>query len=146
VPVPVLYGAAFEGERVRKEQVAVEYGSKYTESFEYLKQVPEEKVEDGKVTVSGTDIGEGSETKLPLMIRVEVAGRKMQKDFEPIVERQIHKYVNYAMGIMHVGQRDMNWIRVSKEAKDKGFKLEHFGRLIHAMIHQEFGAIIDKLI
>jgi len=145
VPVPVLYGAAFEGERVRKEQVAVEYGSKFTESFEYLRQVDADKIEDGKIIVSGTDIGEGDKTKLPLMILTEVSGRKMQKDFEPIIERQIHKYVNYAMGIMHVGQRNMNWIRVSKEARDKGMKLEHFGKMMHAMIHQEFGAIVDKV-
>ena len=82
---------------------------------------------------------------LPLAIIVEVYGRKMQKDFEPILERQIHRFVNYAMGLMHVGQRDMNWIRISKDAFSKGFRLKHLGVILHAMLHQEYSAIVDKI-
>jgi acetyl-CoA synthase len=82
---------------------------------------------------------------MPLAIVVEVAGRKMQKDFEPILERQIHRFVNYAQGIMHIGQRDMNWIRISREAFTRGFRLKHFGVILHAMLHQEFSAIVDKV-
>ncbi len=41
---------------------------------------------------------------------VQVAGRKFQADFEPILERQIHHLVNYAQGIMHIGQRDIAWV------------------------------------
>jgi len=74
-----------------------------------------------------------------------VAGRKMQKDFEPILERQIHRFVNYAMGLMHIGQRDMNWIRISKDAFGKGFRLKHIGIILHAMLHEEYSAIVDKV-
>jgi len=146
IPIPVPYAAAFEGERVRKEQLHTEFGSKASTSFEYLTMKKSEEVEDGKVELIGSDIDalpQGSKS-MPLAIIVEVAGRKMQKDFEPILERQIHRFVNYAMGIMHVGQRDMNWIRISKDAFNKGFRLKHLGVILHAMLHQEYNAIVDK--
>ncbi|HOW42170.1 MAG TPA: acetyl-CoA decarbonylase/synthase complex subunit alpha/beta [Candidatus Omnitrophota bacterium] len=147
VPVPVAYAAAFEGERVRKEQLYVEFGGKSGVSFEYLKTAGIEDIEDGAVKIVGPDIDALPKdvTAMPLAIVVEVAGRKMQKDFEPILERQIHRFVNYAQGIMHIGQRDMNWIRISREAFTKGFRLKHFGVILHAMLHQEFSAIVDKV-
>jgi len=126
IPIPVSYAAAFEGERVRKEQLHAEFGGKASQSFEYLVMKKSDEVEDGKVELFGPDIDylpEGVKS-LPLAIIVEVSGRKMQKDFEPILERQIHRFTNYAMGIMHIGQRDMNWIRISKDAFNKGFSPE----------------------
>ena len=47
-------------------------------------------------------------------ILIEVAGRKMQEDFEPVLERQVHYFVNGASGIQHIGQRDIAWIRISQ--------------------------------
>ncbi len=146
IPIPVAYAAAFEGERVRKEQLAVEFGGKASLSFEYLSSKNSEEVEDGKIELIGNDIDqmEKGYKSTPLAIIVEVAGRKMQKDFEPILERQIHRFVNYAMGLMHVGQREMNWIRISNDAFGKGFRLKHLGVILHSMLHQEYGAIVDK--
>ncbi len=68
----------------------------------------------------------------------------MQPDYEPILERQIHHLVNYAQGIMHIGQRDIAWYRLGKGAIEKGFTLEHIGKILHAKFHQDFGAIFDK--
>jgi acetyl-CoA synthase len=105
-----------------------------------------EEVEDGKIEVIGpelTDVEAGSQ--LPMAIVVEVAGRNMQEDYEPILERQIHHLINYAQGSMHIGQRDIAWLRVSKQAVEKGFKLSHIGTLLHAKLHQDFGRIFDKL-
>ena len=82
---------------------------------------------------------------LPLAIWVEVAGRKMQPDFEPILERQIHRFLNEAQGIFHMGQRDTIWVRVSKQAKAAGLKLEHFGTILHAMLHEQYSAIVDRI-
>jgi acetyl-CoA synthase len=148
VAVPVPYAAAFEGERVRREQLHAEFGGKSSTAFEYLTAKKKEAdVEDGKVELIGPDIDQlpaGSKS-LPLAIVVDVFGRKMQKDFEPILERQIHRFTNYAMGIMHVGQRDMVWIRVSKDSFNKAFRLKHLGVIIHAMLHQEYNAIVDKI-
>ena len=147
IPIPVLYGAAFEGERVRKEQLYAEFGGKVSTSLELLKTCESSEVEDGKIELIGPDIDTLTEENksLPLAIVVDVAGRKFNKDFEPILERQLHRYMNGAMGVMHIGQRDMNWIRISKETAAKGFRLKHIGIILHAMIHQEYSAIVDKV-
>jgi len=147
VAVPVTYAAAFEGERVRKEQLYVEFGGKASSAIEFLAVCEEDKVEDGKIELIGPDIDQLSQgsKSLPLAIVVDVFGRKMQKDFEPILERQIHRFINYAMGLMHMGQRDMVWVRISKEAFGKGFRLKHLGVILQAMLHQEYSAIVDKV-
>jgi len=146
VPVPVAYGPAFEGERVRGEDIYLECGGGRTAMVEWVTTKRMEEVEDGKVEVFGpelSDIEPGS--RLPLAIAVEVAGREMQDDFEPILERQIHHLVNYAQGVMHIGQRDIAWIRIAKQAVEKGFKLHHIGDILHAKLHQDFGRIFDKI-
>ncbi|MDD5355766.1 MAG: acetyl-CoA decarbonylase/synthase complex subunit alpha/beta [Candidatus Omnitrophica bacterium] len=143
--IPVLYGPAFEGERVRKENLYVEFGGKKAMGFEFLKYVDMDKVEDGKVELIGPDIDVIKEQSLPLGIVVEVAARSAKEDFEPILERQLHRYLNEAQGIMHIGQRDIIWVRISQEAFKKGLRLKHFGVILHAMIHQEYSAIVDKV-
>ncbi|MFH0918024.1 MAG: acetyl-CoA decarbonylase/synthase complex subunit alpha/beta [Candidatus Omnitrophota bacterium] len=147
VAVPVPYAAAFEGERVRKEQLAVEFGGKASSAIEFLTSGDQTSITDGNVELIGPDIDQlpvGSKS-LPLALVVDVFGRKMQKDFEPILERQIHRFVNYCMGLMHMGQRDMLWIRISKDAYQQGFRLKHLGIILHAMLHAEYGAIVDKV-
>ncbi len=146
VPVPVSYGPAFQGERIRKEDMYVELAGTSKPGFEFLTSKNMDEVEDGKIEVIGPEIDEVEEgAQLPLAIWVEVAGREMQPDFEPILERHIHDFINCANGVFHMGQRDINWIRVSKEAKQKGFKFKHFGTIIHAKLHGEFGKIVDKV-
>jgi acetyl-CoA synthase len=146
VPVPVAFGPAFEGERVRGDDIHLEAGGNRTQMVEWVTTKPMDEVEDGKVEVIGpeiTDIEAGS--RLPLAIIVEVAGREMQDDYEPILERQIHHLINYAQGSMHIGQRDIAWLRIAKQAVEKGFKLHHIGDLLHAKLHQDFGRIFDKM-
>jgi acetyl-CoA synthase len=146
VPIPVPYGSAFEGEVVRKTDLRVEFGGKHSRCFEYLTTAPLEEVIDGKVEVVGSDFSaippQGS---MNVGVVVKVAGRQMQSDFEPVLERQIHYFVNGASGIQHVGQRDIAWIRVSNNAAEKGFNLEHIGKILHARFHADFGAIVDKV-
>ena len=145
VPIPLAYGPAFEGERVRGDDIYLECGGGRTEAVEWVTSAEMDAVTDGKVELVGpdiTDVEPGS--KLPLAIKVEVAGRKMQEDYEPILERQIHHLINYAQGIMHIGQRDIAWLRVSKQAVEKGFRLTDLGKILHAKLHQDFGAIFDK--
>ena len=152
VPIPVAFGAAFEGERIRKEQTYVEFGGNKTPGFEYCTTLDITEVEDGKIEVIGPEIDDvviDPDAKdlpaLPIGIWVEVAGRKMQPDFEPILERQIHHMINGAEGIWHMGQRDINWIRISKAAKDKGFKIAHLGEILHAKLLNDYPAIVDKV-
>ena len=147
IDIPVNFGAAFEGERVRKDDLYLECGGGKTQAVEWVTSKRMDEVEDGKVEVIGKDIpdlGDKVPARLPLGVVVEVAGRNFQPDFEPILERQIHHLVNYAQGIMHIGQRDIAWYRIGKAAVEKGFTLKHIGVLLHAKFHQDFGAIFDK--
>jgi acetyl-CoA synthase len=146
VPIPVPFGPAFQGERIRKEDMYVELAGTDKHGFEYLRGTSMEEVEDGKVEVIGPEIDEvAGGSQLPLALWIEVAGRQMQPDFEPILERRVHDFMNMAHGVFHMGQRDINWVRISKEAKDKGLRFEHFGSIIHAKLHGEFGKIVDKV-
>ncbi len=147
VDIPVSYGPAFEGERVRKDDLVLEMGGGKSLTTELTEMVEMDEIEDNKITVIGKDIPDlkKDEVNLPLGIYVRVAGRKMQEDFEPILERQIHHLINYAQGIMHIGQRDIAWIRMSAAAKEKGFLLKHIGQIIHDMYHKDFGSILDKV-
>jgi acetyl-CoA synthase len=146
IPVPVPFSAAFEGERVRKENMYVQFGGKYSTAFEYLRMKKMDQVEDGKIEVIGPEADKMREGEsYPLGIVIDVAGRKMNPDFEPILERQIHRFLNYAMGIFHMGQRDMNWVRISKDARKAGFNIRHFGDILVAKLHDEYGAIVDKV-
>jgi acetyl-CoA synthase len=146
IPIPVAFGPAFEGERVRGDDIYLEAGGGRTHMVEWVTSKPMDEVEDGKVTVVGPNIGDiQAGSRLPIAIAVEVAGRQMQDDYEPILERQIHHLINYAQGIMHIGQRDIAWIRISKQAVEKGFTLDHIGVILHAKLHQDFGRIFDKI-
>ena len=146
VPIPVPYGPAFEGERIRKDDVYFESGGGKSPACEWLRMRDMREVKDGRIEVFGPDLDEIPEGSLmPLAVVVEVAGRMMKEDFEPVLERRIHDFINYAHGVMHMGQRDIAWIRISKEAKEAGFKLKHLGDVIHAGLHQEFGQIVDKV-
>ncbi len=146
VPVPVPYGSAFEGEVVRKNDMRIEFGGKYSRAFEYLYMAEMDEVEDGKIEVVGPGFEEvPDQGAMDLGIVIRVAGRKMQMDFEPVLERQVHYFINGASGIQHIGQRDIAWIRISKAAHDKGFNLKHFGEILIARFHADFGAIVDKV-
>ena len=131
---------------VRKKDMRVEFGGKYSRAFEYLRMVDMDQVEDGKIEVIGPgfeDLPDGG--AMDMGILVEVAGRKMQKDFEPVLERQIHYFVNGASGIQHIGQRDITWIRISKAAADKGFNLRTSATSCTPASTADFGAIVDKV-
>ncbi len=146
VPIPVAYGPAFEGERVRKDNLHLEFGGRRSNCFEYLRMRDMNQVEDGKITVQGPEIDDVPEGgSLPLGIMVEVAGRKMQSDFEPVMERKIHDFINGAEGVQHIGQRDIAWIRISKSAAQKGFKIKDLGEILYAKLKSDFSAIADKL-
>ncbi len=146
VPIPVAFGPAFEGERIRKGEWYLECGGGRTPMVEWTTSKRMDEVEDGKIEIIGPEITDvPDESHLPLAIVIEVAGREMQEDYEPILERQIHHLINYAQGVWHQGQRNIAWLRISKQAKEKGFRLYHIGALLHAKLHQDFSRIFDKM-
>jgi acetyl-CoA synthase len=106
-----------------------------------------DEIEDNKVIIVGNNWQERYEKggQMPLGIVIDVSGRKMQKDFEPVIERKVHANINEAQGIWHMGQRDINWIRINNNAKKDGFTLEHLGIINATMTHSRFRSIVDKV-
>ncbi|MFZ5639524.1 MAG: acetyl-CoA decarbonylase/synthase complex subunit alpha/beta [Bacillota bacterium] len=146
IDIPINHGPAFEGETVRKGDMFVEFGGGRTPGFELVEMVGDD-IEDGKITVIGPDLDslppEGG--RLPLGTHIKIYGRKMQSDFEPVLERRIHYFTNYGEGLWHVAQRDLCWLRFTKDAIAKGFKMEHLGKLLYAKFKAEFPAIVDRV-
>lgn len=146
IPIPVPYGAGFEGERVRKEQMQIQFGGKYTEAFELVRGRPMDRIQDGHIELIGPNIDTVEVGgALPFGVIVEVAGRSFKEDFETVIERRIHEFASGAYGVFHMGQRSIVWARISKEAYEKGFRLEHYGEILIAKMREEFSAIIDKI-
>ena len=102
-----------------------------------------DEVEDHKIVIDGPDIDSG-DLEYALATCVYVAGKKMQADFESVIERKIHAWFNYMEGVMHTGQRNQFRIRISKDAYDKGLRLTHFAEVLYHMITDEFDAVVDK--
>ncbi|MCF8011796.1 MAG: CO dehydrogenase/CO-methylating acetyl-CoA synthase complex subunit beta [Clostridiales bacterium] len=146
IDAPINIGPAFEGESIRKKDMYCEFGGSKTPAFELVREKSEEEVEDGKVEVVGPDIDTVEEGgKLPLGIVIDVYGKKFQKDFEPVLERQLHYFTNYGEGTWHVAQRDILWMRVSKDAFSKGFRMNHLGNMLYAKMKSEFASIVDRI-
>ncbi|MDD9301114.1 MAG: CO dehydrogenase/CO-methylating acetyl-CoA synthase complex subunit beta [Desulfobacter sp.] len=146
IEIPCAFGPAYEGERVRGADLYAQCGGGKTQCTELVKMAGMNDIEDGKVVVEGPDLENIKEgDTFPLGIKVEIAGREFQEDFEPIMERQIHHLINYIQGIMHIGQRDISWVRISKAAIEKGFTLKDIGVVLHAKFHQDFTKIVDKV-
>jgi len=146
IPIPVNFGPAFEGEAIRKADTYVEFGGGKSTAFELVQSVGPDDVVDGQVTVIGPEIDTvPAGSRLPLGIKIDIYGRKMQDDFEGVLERRIHYFANYGEGVWHVAQRDLCWVRISKDARAKGFLIKHFGELVLAKLKQEFPAIVDRV-
>jgi len=145
--LPVPYGPAFEGETIRRPDMYVEAGGpSKTLAFELLKMRGPEEVTDGKVTLIGKDVDEIPEGgSTPLGIFAKVYGKNMQSDFEPVLERRFHQFINFAEGGWHTGQRNLLWVRLSKASVKNGLKLKHFGDILVTKLKQEFGAIVSKV-
>ena len=142
LPIPVAFAAAFEGEIIRKADMHNECWSSKNPTAELVVMRELNEVEDHKITIIGPDLDEASE--LALATYVEVAGRKMQVDFESVIERKFHAWFNYMEGVMHTGQRNQVRVRVSNAAFENGLRLRHFAEVLYVMIMDEFDAVADK--
>jgi CO dehydrogenase/CO-methylating acetyl-CoA synthase complex beta subunit len=146
IPIPMGCSPAFEGKSIRKEEMYVEFGGGRSPAFELLRMRDPSEVEDGRVTVIGPEIEELEEgSAVPLALLVDVAGKNFRKDYEPVLERRIHNFVNYGEGSWHTAQRDLIWVRVSKEAVKNGLRIEHLGRLLAAKFRMDFPDLLDAV-
>ena len=145
VDIPVAYSNAFEGEIIRRGDMQFEADGSRVDCLELVRTREAHEVEDHKIEVIGPDFDSfevGSKVQLAMI--VDVAGRKMNSDFEPVFERKFHAYLNCIEGVMHTGQRDMIRIRVSKDTFAAGFRAKHFGEVLYAKVKGEFDTVVDK--
>ena len=145
IDIPVAFASAFEGEIIRRKDMQVEFDGSRVDCAELVQTRSMNEVEDHKITVVGPDVDEmelGS--KNPIAYVVEVAGKRMQPDFEPVIERKFHNYINCIEGVYHTGQRDMQRIRIGKEAYNAGFRIRHIGEVLYTQVKNEFEAVVDK--
>jgi len=145
--IPVEVGVIFEGERIRRKDMQVEFGGpKQEHKFELARVKKPEEVEDGKITIVGPDIKDmtaGSSN--PLGILIEVAGEKLGPELEGVVERRIHEYSNFIEGFMHLNQRYDIWLRLNKKSFGKGLNsFAHVGKVLNKLFKSEL-PIIDKI-
>ena len=145
IDIPVAFASAFEGEIIRRKDMQVEFDGSRVDCAELVQTRSMDEVEDHKITVVGPDVDEmelGS--KNPIAYVVEVAGKRMQPDFEPVIERKFHNYINCIEGVYHTGQRDMQRIRIGKEAYNAGFRIRHIGEVLYTQVKNEFEAVVDQ--
>ena len=142
LPIPVAFAAAFEGEIIRKSDMHNECWSAKNPTAELVVMREMNEIEDHKITIIGPDLADAKE--LALVTYVEVAGKKMQVDFESVIERKFHAWFNYMEGVMHTGQRNQVRVRVSNGAFENGLTLKHFAEVLYVMIMDEFDAVVDK--
>ena len=145
IDIPVSFASAFEGEIIRKGDMQVEFDGSRKDCFELVCTKDASEVEDHKFTLIGPDFDQmevGSKQQIAYI--VDVAGKNMQSDFEPVFERKFHSYVNCVEGVMHTGQRDMIRIRISKSTFEAGFRAKDLAEVLYANIKNEFDAVVDK--
>lgn len=144
LPIPVAFASAFEGEVIRRGDMQVEFTSDKNPACELVLMRDLDAVEDHKIVIDGPEMEGEPPVEMALATFIEVAGTKMQSDFEPVIERKIHHWFNYMEGVMHTGQRNLVRIRVSKDAYAKGLRLKDFGEVLYNMIMDEFDSVVDK--
>ena len=144
IDIPVAFASAFEGEIIRRKDMQVEFDGSRVDCAELVQTREMSEVEDHKITVVGPEVDEmefGSKNSIAYV--VEVAGKKMQPDFEPVIERKFHNYINCIEGVYHTGQRDMQRIRISIEAFNAGFRIKHIGEVLYSQVKNEFVFVND---
>ena len=145
IDIPVAFASAFEGEIIRRKDMRVEFDGSRVDCAELVHTCDASEIEDHKITVVGPEVDEMEEgSKNSIAYVVKVAGKNMQPDFEPVIERKFHNYINCIEGVYHTGQRDMQRIRISHAAFDAGFRIKHIGEVLYTQVKNEFDAVVDK--
>jgi len=144
---PVDVGPQYEGEVIRKADLYVEFGGPQVKSkFELVTLKSPDEVENEKIEVVGPDIKDMKEGgSYPLALMVDIAGEKLEKDMEAVLERRVHLYANYIEGLYHMNQRQDMWMRLNKDSFAKGLNsFEEIGKILIFLYTSEID-IIEKI-
>ncbi len=144
--MPVDVGPVYEGERIRANQMQLEFGGpKVEKHFELVKVKKESEIKDGEVKVVGPDMKDmKAGGSYPIGILVEVGGPALEEDLEAVFERRIHEFTNFIQGLMHLNQRYTNWLRLAKTSYEKGFNSVKFIGIILIRLFKAELPIIKK--
>ncbi len=138
--IPVSVGPMNEGERVRKPDMHVELAGPKSTGCEVV--IVNEDVKEDSVEIIGKDIDEMEQGSTnPFAIVIEVSGKNLEEDICGVFERKIHEFLNYIEGVMHLNQRDQVWVRISKDAFEKGLRLKHIGEVLKKQFKEHFPII-----
>lgn len=143
---PVGVGPQYEGERVRKKQMHLEFGGgKVEKKFELCQVKPASEIEDGKIVIKGPDIPDMEPgTSNPIGMYLEIAGESLETDLEAVIERRFHDFINFIQGMLHLNQRYTVWMRLSKKSFGKGLNsFKTIGEILLKLFKAEFN-IIEK--
>ncbi|MFA5111922.1 MAG: CO dehydrogenase/CO-methylating acetyl-CoA synthase complex subunit beta, partial [Desulfobaccales bacterium] len=144
---PVDIGPQYEGEVIRKADIRVELGGPNVKNkFELVSLKKPEEITHENVEVIGPDLPDMEEgSSQPVVVLVDVAGARMEKDIEPVLERRLHLYLNYIEGFYHMNQRQDVWMRLNKASYNKGLKsLRILGEILIFLYTSEI-EIIEKI-
>jgi acetyl-CoA synthase len=145
IDIPVAFSTAFEGEIIRRDDMQVDMDGSRLDCFELVRTRDAGEIEDHSIELIGPDIDSvPAGSRFPIGYIVEVAGKNMQSDFEPVFERKFHNFLNCVEGVMHTGQRDLLRIRVSKVAFEAGFRAKHIGEVLYAKVKSDYESVVDK--
>jgi len=136
--LPVAYSPDFSGQAVSDEICGA-----CLSGVELV--VTGEDVVDGRITIIGPDLEAAADDDQPYAMLVEVSGKEMQPDFEPVLERQIETILNDMDGIIHRGQRTLVTLRVHQKSIKLGLRLYHLAEALHARLHNDFGNILSRV-
>ena len=143
---PVAYGAAFEGERIRKEQTHVEFGGNRTPGVRVRDHARPgrgrgrqdrrrrpgcRRCRAGNRAAAG-DLGRGRRPQDAVGLRVDPRA----PDSPPDQRRRRH--LAHGPARHHLDPHQQG-------AKDKGFTIKHLGEILHAKLLNDYPAIVDKV-
>ena len=148
IDIPVGYAAAFEGERVRKDDMHVQFGFKYSDGLEYAYMVDpaaRSRTAEVKLRRARHRLGRGGRGHAAghrgAGFGAQDADRLRGHPRTPGPPLVVQRHGLHA----HRPARTRLWCRISKKSFDAGFRLEHLGTILHAKIHDEYGGIVDKV-
>ena len=115
IDIPVGYAAAFEGERVRKDDMHVQFGFKYSDSVEYAKMVEPADIQDGDVELIGPDIDTVEPGgAMPMAIEILIAG---QSESDERLVSEVADLVYHTLVLL--AARNLSWTDVESELAER---------------------------
>lgn len=133
-------GPQFEGEPVRKGDFHVELGGPNAKGVGFLRLRKMDEIEDGQITLTGPDLKDMEEGgSYPLGFIIDIAGEQWEEGMEIVPERRIHSYLNYIEGVWQTGARTDSWMRIHKDAFQRGLQsLNELGRILRELYMADF--------